>query len=390
MKINFIQKYYDFFQRTKNEKIIILEGGRRSGKTYSILTNLGLLLFSKEKTKIQIFSEKPEQKSSGLLFDFDDIWVQTFKKNLSKSEYYYKNNYLKFINIPNDIKAFDFAKNIGQSDFRFINEANTFAEPTFENLLISNKNQIILDLNPTKKSFVNKYITENNYLHSTYKDNPFLTNNQIKTFEEWERVGRMAESGSPAYWKWQVYCLGLFCEITGEIFTPENIQFTKTPEKIDTYFIFCDPSNARGGDYFSMVLAGVGDDRMFVVDSFSKNKVEKPVIIELIRKWQTEYSIKMVFVETNGEIGSNFYKLCLNSDIANLKSYYSKNNKYERIIANFDLLTKKVFFIDTEKNRDFAIQIYSFSESCEHDDNIDVVNNALIVCFSFFKKIKII
>ena len=98
----------------------------------------------------------------------------------------------------------------------------------------------------------------------------------------------------------------------------------------------------------------------------------------------------MVFVETNGEIGANFYKLCLNSEIANLKSYYSKNNKYERIIANFDLLTKKVFFIDTEKNRDFAVQIYSFSESCEHDDNIDVVNNALIVCYSFFKKIKII
>ena len=141
MKINFIQKYYDFFQRTKNEKIIILEGGRRSGKTYSVLTHLGLSLFSKEKTKIQIFSEKPEQKSSGLLFDFEDIWETTFKKNSSKSEYYYKKNYLKFINIPNDIKAFDFAKNIGQADFRFINEANTFAEPTFENLLISNKNQ---------------------------------------------------------------------------------------------------------------------------------------------------------------------------------------------------------------------------------------------------------
>ena len=98
----------------------------------------------------------------------------------------------------------------------------------------------------------------------------------------------------------------------------------------------------------------------------------------------------MVFVETNGEIGANFYKLCLNSEIANLKSYYSKNNKYERIIANFDLLTKKVFFIDTGNNRNFATQIYSFSENCEHDDNIDVVNNALIVCYSFFKKIKII
>ena len=203
-------------------------------------------------------------------------------------------------------------------------------------------------------------------------------------------MGRMAESGSPAYWKWQVYCLGLFCEITGEIFTPENMQFTKSSEKVDTYFIFCDPSNARGGDYFAMVLIGVGDDKMFVVDTFSRNKVEKPVIIELIRKWQQEYSIKMVFVETNGEIGANFYKLCLNSEIANLKSYYSKNNKYERIIANFDLLTKKVFFIDTENNRNFATQIYSFSEDCEHDDNIDVVNNALIVCISFLKKIKII
>ena len=73
-RIQFIEKYADFFNDTKDEPLVILQGSRRSGKTYQILIDLGLT-FNLQKNKIiQIFSERPEQKESGLFRDFNDIW----------------------------------------------------------------------------------------------------------------------------------------------------------------------------------------------------------------------------------------------------------------------------------------------------------------------------
>ena len=58
-----------------------------------------------------------------------------------------------------------------------------------------------------------------------------------------------------------------------------------------------------------------------------------------------------------------------------LASWTSRTNKFERIIANYMNITKKVFFLENGANLSFLEQVYEFSEKCEHDDNIDSVNS---------------
>ena len=156
-----------------------------------------------------------------------------------------------------------------------------YSRETFEKLLISNTEQFVLDYNPTREFWAKDLINDRNFLQTTWRDNPFLTQSQINLFLEWTEKGQRAQIGSYDYWRWQVICEGNYCESLGEIFTTDNISFISNPEvSMYKYLIFADPSNAKGGDYFALTLTGIGTDgKMYLIDSFSRNKVDKVVIV---------------------------------------------------------------------------------------------------------------
>ena len=211
----------------------------------------------------------------------------------------------------------------------------------------------------------------------------------------------MAQIGSYDYWRWQVICEGNYCEALGEIFTTDNISFISKPEvSMYKYLIFADPSNAKGGDYFALTLTGSGTDgKMYLIDSFSRNKVDKVVIAEQIKKWQKDYPIQRTFIETNGEFGLKFYNDCILSRIP-VAGWYSRQDKFERIMANYDVITQKLLIVDNPNNREFAQQIYTFrnpdkkDESGKkvtfNDDNIDCLNNAIMAYITVFGELKIL
>lgn len=396
MKIQVIEKYAEFFERAKNEPVIILQGSRRSGKTYQILIQLGLYFNLNKKKVIQVFSERPEQKESGLFKDFNDIW-QGFNYEMRSSRIPLTNkksgSQIKFINIPNNVDAFDYAKNIGKANIRFINECNVFDKKTVENLIISNTDKIYFDFNPIAKFWIDDYITESNFLKTTWKDNPFLSEVQKDVFQEWTKIGKASEVGSYNYWRWQVLCEGNYCDLVGSIFTTENIHFGNFSESelknLQHVIIFADPSKASGFDYFALTLTGIDKSgNMVLIDSFSENKIHKKMIADQIRVWQKQYEVERTFIEVNGEAGKNFYNDCLNNQIS-VSGWYSKNNKFERIMANYETITSKVIFNDNDNNRKFAKQIYTFVQDAEknkvHDDNIDCLNNAVIAYKSLYK-----
>jgi len=91
----------------------------------------------------------------------------------------------------------------------------------------------------------------------------------------------------------------------------------------------------------------------------------------------------------NGQIGLKFYNDCVGSQIP-VDGWYSRQDKYERIMANFDVITQKLMILDTIANREFAQQIYTFKIDCEHDDNIDCLNNALMAYILVFGSLKIL
>lgn len=322
---------------------------------------------------------------------FNPILKSGVKNNATQKTYKYKSNELAFINIADNTNANDIANSLGACDIRYVNECNTFSKDTIEKLMINNRGQMYFDFNPYRKFWIEEFITDTNFLKTTWKDNPFLTKVQIDLFQKWTLEGRRSKIGSYPYWRWQVLCEGEFAELTGEIFTPENIKFAKEkPDGLHTYLIFADPSNAKGGDYFALTLTAIGaDGNCYLIDSFSANKIEKSLIAEKIRQWQKDYPVQRSFIETNGEFGLKFYNDCILAGI-NVDGWYSRKDKFERIMANFDVITNKLVVIDTVQNREFINQVYTFKIDCANDDNIDCMNNAIMAYITVYGQLKVL
>lgn len=394
MELNRLKVYTDFHERSKNEPILFFQGSKRSGKTSDNLINLGCNFLQGSNLKIQCFSESPKQQNFGLKSDFDSLFnpfIHRFKKDGTQKTYKFKNNEIAFINIQDNVKAGDIANSLGQCDLRLIDECNMYSKGTFEKLQINNKGKMYCTFNPWKPFWANELITETNFLKTTWKDNPFLTKSQVDLFLEWTKKGQAAEVGSYDYWRWQVMCEGIFAELTGEIFTTENIHFTDIkPIGLHNHIIFADPSNAKGGDNFALTLTATDlNGNVYLLDSFSRNKIEKVLIAEKIKEWQRDYPVVGTFIETNGQIGLKFYNDCVSSKIS-VDGWNSRTDKFERIMANFDVITQKLFILDTPANREYVNQIYTFKIDCEHDDNIDCLNNAIMAYILVFGELKIL
>lgn len=395
MNIDRIGKYIDFFEQTKNESVIILQGSKGSGKTADVLIQSGLnLIESQKKIRIQCFSESPKQQNKGLKYDFDsyfDPMLKKFKHNDVQKTYVYRGNEISFINIPDNIKAEKIANSLGTCDIRYINECNMYSKTTAEILRIKNTGQTIYDYNPWREFWINDLITDTNFLKTTWRDNSFLTKQQIELFLQWTEAGKKSEIGSYNYWRWQVMCEGIFAEITGEIFTPDNIHFVKEKTSgLHNFIIFADPSNAKGCDFFALTLTAIDENgQVILIDSFSRNKIEKVLLGEKIKEWQKDYPVQRTYIETNGEFGLKFYNDCFISGIP-VDGWYSRQDKYERIMANFDVITQKLIILDTLQNREFIQQLYTFKIDCANDDNIDCLNNALMAYILIFGELKIL
>lgn len=410
MKLQLNNVYQKFHQQAKNEPILIFQGSKRSGKTSDNLIRFGLELSNGDGKKIQCFSESPKQQNFGLVSDFERLFrpiLPQLKKDGTQKIYRYGYSEMSFINIPNNVRAGDIANSLGACDLRLIDECNMYSRKTFEKLQINNTGRIFLTYNPWREFWANELINDRNFIKTTWKDNiNFLSQTQIDLFNNWTYLGQHSDPGSYNFWRWQVMCEGNFAKLTGKTFTTENLHFVnKLPDGLHNFIIFADPSNARGGDYFALTLTTIGaDGNCYVIDSFSSNKIEKALLAEKIKKWQTDYTISRTFIETNGQFGLKFYNDCVLAGIK-VDGWYSRNDKFERIMTNFDVITTKTFFLDTVQNREFVDQIYTFRPPVESknedeenedddenffDDNIDCLNNAIIAYITLFHELKVL
>lgn len=396
MQIDFIKKYRQFFAETKNEPVVIIQGSKRSGKTFSILQHEGLKFFGNNQIKIQCFSDSPKQQNFGLMSDFQNIFnpvLAKTKSNATQKLFKYQNNELAFINVAGNVRADDIVNSLGACNDRYVNECNTWSRSAIEKLMINNTGQMFFDFNPYREFWINDFITEKNFLKTTWRDNPFLSQAQINLFLQWTEKGKQSEIGSYDYWRWQVMCEGNYAEMLGKIFTLENLHFCNSiPEGVNLFnhIIFADPSDAKGGDSFALTLTALGTDgNMYLLDSFSSNMIGKVMIAEKIKQWQKDYPVVATYIETNGAYGTKFYNDCVLSQIP-VDGWYSRKDKYERIMSNFDVITDKLYIVDNEANLDFLQQVYTFDINCEHDDNIDCLNNAIMAYILVFGELKVL
>ena len=210
------------------KKIIVEQGGTRSGKTYNILLWIILKYTTQNKNKIITICRKafPSLRAS-VMRDFLDILkhlniYNETNHNKSNSEYMLYGNLVEFISLDMPQKVRGRKRNL-----LFINEANELNWEDWQQLIFRTDEKIIIDYNPSDEYhwIYDKVIPRDDcyFYRTTYQDNPFLENS-IK--QEIERLKETDEQ------YWQIYGLGLKGISKATIFKyfecnkiPENAQF---------------------------------------------------------------------------------------------------------------------------------------------------------------------
>lgn len=199
------------------------KGGTRSGKTWATLQMLHLLCTNTEKPLVVscVAATLPMVKR-GMLRDFkqmllaEGMWHED-EYNKTEGTYTYPNGcMIEFFGVDNASKVHGSAR-----DILFVNEAQSVPREIFRQLDIRTRKKVIIDFNPVRKfwgetEFVgDRYIT----IHSTYKDNPYLSEEQVSAIEK---------NMNDANW-WRVYGEGETGGVEGNVY-PEYEVIEDMPE----------------------------------------------------------------------------------------------------------------------------------------------------------------
>tara|TARA_A100001391_G_C5070818_1_gene278225 strand:+ start:1142 stop:2299 length:1158 start_codon:yes stop_codon:yes gene_type:complete len=186
------------------KKIIVNQGGTRSGKTYNILLFIIFYYCLRNNKKVITICRKtfPALRAT-VLRDFITILkkYELYREenhNKSSSEYSLFGNLIEFISLDQPVKVRGRKRNL-----LFINEANELYFEDWQQLLFRTSEKIILDYNPSEEYhwIYDKIIPreDTSFLKTNYLDNPFLEKTLV---DEIERLKYTDEQ------YWQIYGLG--------------------------------------------------------------------------------------------------------------------------------------------------------------------------------------
>ena len=210
-------------------KIVVEQGGTRSGKTYNIILYIIFQYCLKHTKKTITITRKtfPSVRAS-VMRDFIsilkeyDIYREEYH-NKSNSEYYLNENLIEFISVdqPQKIRG-------RKRDLLFINEANELEFEDWQQLIFRTTDKIIIDYNPSDEYhwIYDKLITRDDcvFYKTTYLDNPFI---EASIRSEIERLKDTDEQ------YWQIYGLGERAASRSTIFKyVEVIQIPQEAELI--------------------------------------------------------------------------------------------------------------------------------------------------------------
>ena len=186
------------------KKIIVNQGGTRSGKTFNIILYIIFYYCLNNSSKtITICRKTYPALRATVLRDFINILREhnlynEDNHNKSSSEYNLFGNLIEFISLDQPVKVRG-----RKRDLLFINEANELYWEDWQQLLFRTSEKIILDYNPSEEYhwIYDKIIPRKDadFLKTTYKDNPFLEDSLVQEIERLKLTDQQY---------WQIYGLG--------------------------------------------------------------------------------------------------------------------------------------------------------------------------------------
>ncbi|NDV80160.1 PBSX family phage terminase large subunit [Dysgonomonas sp. 511] len=184
-------------------RYIVNKGSTRSSKTYSILQLLLVVAeMSPTPLTISVVSESLPHLKKGCIRDFKNI-LQRIDKwqprnwNATDKIYRTKGSMIEFFSADNASKVHGPSR-----DILYINECINIEYEIYRQLAIRTTGTIFLDCNPSFEFWLDEKVMQQPdalLIHSTYRDNEFLSEAQIKEIES---------NKGDADW-WQVYGEGL-------------------------------------------------------------------------------------------------------------------------------------------------------------------------------------
>ena len=204
-----------------NIRGIVLEGGSRSSKSFSV--GQALLVHGLENPNLTILTAR--QKYTWIRMSVLDTMHKVienmglgvkFTRSPFRLEWNGCNMTFGGLDTPQKIHGVE-------TDIFWINEAVEATKDDFDQLEQRCKDKWIMDYNPsTDEHWIYENVLKRDdvvYIHSTVFDNPFAPENVVKKIKSYEPTEENIAAGTADDFKWEVYGLGKRSRREGVVFT---------------------------------------------------------------------------------------------------------------------------------------------------------------------------
>jgi len=377
LRDSLIDIYYRHLRKPDN--ILIIAGGSRSGKTNNIIRDIVIgCEYRNETWNIIAPSYKMLNKGSFIdIKDFIDEFSIPCKMPVNATDIRFSGGgsiTFEVVISENEAKR--------NRDNVFINEADGIPE-AIANLIIGRaRGRTIIDYNPTKLFWSEKYKTTTNTLTTTWKDNPYLSENQLEWFARLKRDGEFAEIGSPEKYVYDVYYCGNYSIMSGKAYELSDFDIRdKVPAKFDYMISYSDPSLGVGADFFASLLFGIKGKDVWAVDCIFSQFTTTAGFIEQLKAWDAEYGAVDHYAEKNGTSG--VVTKAAKEMYDGVLMEVSNPDKKEADIIVYSTTAKRFKFKRSQKMINFINQCVEFPNS-EHDDAPDCLGRGAKVLLKNF------
>lgn len=368
-----------------------LQGARRAGKTYTVMQWLLLNAYN-DGDVVNVASMTSEQgrrgayedaqnilRSWGTFGELFDVYKSPRKIDCKRTNTTSgRAGVIEFASYDDPERAKGSA-----CDWVFINEANKFTLQQYLDLAANARKGVICDFNPNQHFWIEQQMPAADILKCSWQDNiKHLTPAQLEYFKKLYDNAHKPDATAADMYYYSVYYLNEYSELAGDIFTPAVIHTCKLDavplSELRNPVVFGDPSSLCGKDYFPLTLSSVAPDgTIYILDADSTNVGAKAERCKVIERMQQRLDGVRVYIESNG-IGKYFIEYARGENQYEqpprplaIEGWCSRDGKFERILSAYEAIRDRVVFVEQPLLPEYLKQVYEFSRTCDHDDNID-------------------
>ena len=200
------QVVYDWARGVDSRPVMLQRGGTRSGKTYNgCIAWVNYLLNEGAGERLSLVRRTGPALKATAWRDMQEVLrrhhiYRPDRHNKTEQEFTFPNgSVIEYFPVDDDEKVHGRAR-----DHLWCNEANELPVDAYDQLIMRTKGKKLLDFNPkvSRNHWIYKRYEGNEnavWYRSTYKDNPFVTAEQIRIIEGYRHTDP---------WKYDVYALG--------------------------------------------------------------------------------------------------------------------------------------------------------------------------------------